>query len=313
MTVVWVDSWKLTLVIFQFAGKMEDILNDKHSVETSELIDIPRESLTHKESGMQISVKMEVDQIDEGPREMEDIIHEKLEPIHTLQLTDKLKESLLEEESVASNSIKREGDQSADNLSTDINNQTEATLQPNQSRFEVDVNQIESVTAEDQDADIQSLGLTVYNQSALERGIWDQVERETRKREAQQELANVSSKLKLAEEQLKRVEATKGIKRSILQSALEEPVRKKQNTAALKKHQEVTKEKVEELRLKQAKLKAQLSNKVQSKTDEVGEESERERKIRMGEMTPFGTTANAASRYVTFRYPTIMFWLRHCP
>ncbi|KAJ1527811.1 hypothetical protein ONE63_007757 [Megalurothrips usitatus] len=160
------------------------------------------------------------------------------------------------------------------------------------SRFEVDVNQIESVGTESQDADIQSLGLTVYDQNTLERGIWDQVEKETRKREAQEELANVSTKLKLAEEQLKRVESAKGAKRSILQSALQEPSSKK---SSIKKHQEVTQEKVKELRSKQAELHARLSGAKTSKGSESIEETERDRKIRMGEMTPFGTALNASS------------------
>ncbi|KAK3909425.1 DNA excision repair protein ERCC-6 [Frankliniella fusca] len=162
-------------------------------------------------------------------------------------------------------------------------------------RFEIDVNQIQNVTVDDQDADIQSLGLTVYNQSTLEQGIWDQVERETRKREAQEELANVSTKLKLAEEQLKRVESAKGIKRSILQSALEEPSQKKSNKTVLEKHKDITNEKVKELQLKKAKLQAKLNNKDSIEKDQSAEESERDRKIRMGEMTPFGSTLSGPS------------------
>lgn len=164
-------------------------------------------------------------------------------------------------------------------------------------KFEVDVNQIEAVKVEEQDTDIQTLGLTVFNQSTLEKGIWDQVERETRKREAQEELFNVTSKLKLAEEQLRRVSAAKGSKRSILQDALEEPSKKKPNSSTLIKHQDIAQENIKELRLKQAELKSRLSSTNAIKGVDHNLESERDRKIRMGEMTPFGTPLNAASRY----------------
>lgn len=278
---------------------MEGIINENDLTGASQLIDNSRESSYLQESEMLTStIKMEQDQLSIDPNELKGDVDEKIEPVLPSQVIDIPKENFPDEKKVTLNSSDAEQDQSGEYVASDTNSQSKATSQKSQSKFEVDVDQIESVTVEDQDADIQSLGLTVYDQSALERGIWDQVERETRKREAQQELANVSSKLKLAEEQLKRVEATKGVKRSILQSALEEPARKKPNSTVLKKHQDVTQEKVKELRLKQAELQARLSNKVQTKSNEAAEESERDRKIRMGEMTPFGTTANAASRYV---------------
>ena len=168
------------------------------------------------------------------------------------------------------------------------------------SKFEVDVNQIETASLADQAAEIESLGLTVYDQSTLERGIWDQVEKETKRRETQEELANVSSKLKLAEEQLKRVASSKGVKRSILQSALEEPLKKRPDTGVLKTHKEIAQKQLKDLRLKQAELQEQLSSrkKVVSKNDASKGESERDRRIRLGEMTPFGTMLSAPSRFV---------------
>lgn len=172
------------------------------------------------------------------------------------------------------------------------------------SKFEVDVNQIETASLEDQAAEIKSLGLTVYDQSTLERGIWNQVEEETRRREAQAQLVNVSSKLKLAEDQLKRVESVKGVKRSLLQSALEGPSRKRSDTGVLKIHKEITHKRINELRLKQAELQGKLSSckKISAKNDVFKGESERDRKIRMGEMTPFGTMLGAPSRSVFIQF-----------
>ena len=174
----------------------------------------------------------------------------------------------------------------------------------------VDVTRLKRSTLDENDAtggDEGLLGLDVFNQEDLERGIMEQVdtaleeeERKRRRKRAERELKSVRSEISEVEKDLEKTE--KGMakleKMEKEGSMLFGEVQKDWDT--LGKHKEVKRNQLKTLKAKRKRLEKVLSGK-EGEADEEGailgdvfgdkkrKETERERKIRLGEITPFGT------------------------
>lgn len=186
----------------------------------------------------------------------------------------------------------------------------------NLDKFTVNMAVIETVPEEQQDSELKDLGLSVYDQETLEKGVLQQVDRalEDQKRKqamekVEKELKNISDEIQSHEQNIKKNET---LARALLAAGAEGL----QRSALIKKDTEVKQKQLKVLHIKHTgleKKRAQLLaaednlENVLSGEDDDGDdkhpkavsdllgnesgrkETEMEKKIRLGEMTPFGT------------------------
>ncbi|XP_046989241.1 DNA excision repair protein ERCC-6-like isoform X2 [Schistocerca americana] len=189
----------------------------------------------------------------------------------------------------------------------------------NLDKFMVNMAVIETVPEEQQDSELKDLGLSVYDQETFEKGILQQVDRavEDQKRKhamekVEKELKNVSDEIQSHEQTIKKNETlarallaagAEGLQRSIL-IRKDTELKQKQLKVLHVKHTGLEKKRLQ-LSLPET-TEDKLEN-VLSGEDDDGDnrhckgladllgndggrkETEMEKKIRLGEMTPFGT------------------------
>ncbi|XP_049854885.1 DNA excision repair protein ERCC-6-like [Schistocerca gregaria] len=189
----------------------------------------------------------------------------------------------------------------------------------NLDKFMVNMAVIETVPEEQQDSELKDLGLSVYDQETFEKGVLQQVDRavEDQKRKhamekVEKELKNVSDEIQSHEQTIKKNETlarallaagAEGLQRSIL-IRKDTELKQKQLKVLHVKHTGLEKKRLQ-LSLPET-TEDKLEN-VSSSEDDDGDnrhrkgladllgndggrkETEMEKKIRLGEMTPFGT------------------------
>ncbi|XP_069685202.1 DNA excision repair protein ERCC-6-like [Periplaneta americana] len=162
--------------------------------------------------------------------------------------------------------------------------------------FRVNRSQIKEEQLSDQNAELQSLGLSVYNQETLERGIIEQVDQALEQLDRQhleQKINNVADEILLCKQQLKKAEM-------LLKALNITGSTNQKQIITLKKEIDTKHKKLAELNSQAEVLQQQYSSfrgeegidvlhpAVTSLKINQQQESERERKIRLGQMTPFG-------------------------
>ncbi|XP_067005938.2 DNA excision repair protein ERCC-6 [Anabrus simplex] len=204
-------------------------------------------------------------------------------------------------------------------METAVNNGNEVTPENEATTgsldvFQIDINNIPSVAQSDQSAELQSLNLSVYDQETLERGILEQVDRaleqekQTRiKSQLEKDLENVADDILSCQRELEKNEAliksldkmgVAGQKQGIsIRKGIES---RKRQLQTLKVRQQVLTKKKEKLSATTAHENEVIECDADVIVDEEDndqtsgnlqqlEETEMERKIRLGEMTPFGS------------------------
>ncbi|XP_065352951.1 DNA excision repair protein ERCC-6-like [Cloeon dipterum] len=161
-------------------------------------------------------------------------------------------------------------------------------------KFAIDRTLIEEISQEDQDEEIQNLGISVYRQEALEQGILQQVDEALERQEKEQEeqkldkeIGCIATEIQLAEEQICKDD-------SLLRVLLSSGALRTQMTS-IRKEQEAKKKTLDELKERHKTLLQQkyslydYSEPKAEEKEEIKEETAEERMVRLGEMTPFGT------------------------
>ncbi|XP_043912706.1 DNA excision repair protein ERCC-6 [Protopterus annectens] len=185
-------------------------------------------------------------------------------------------------------------------------------LRRGQSLIHIDRKQIQAVECEDQAAELQGLGVDVYDQDVLEKGVLQQVDhaiteasKAAKRAEAEKEFQYVLDELRSCRQSLKQV--SKVVEQLTPYSNSSKDVKQKLESA--KRQQENKEKQLKKITAKQKRLQAFLSGKDAEKIEaelqddsdaEPGpsclnsilmptEDFEWEELIRTGHMTPFGT------------------------
>ncbi|XP_064478082.1 DNA excision repair protein ERCC-6-like [Ornithodoros turicata] len=177
------------------------------------------------------------------------------------------------------------------------------------STFTVDTSRILAIPEEEQAEELRGLGISVYNQMDLERGILDQMDQAVAEGERQKwekELAGVRKEIEKVKQRLSCLEKTlqAGTRAQIasrIAVASFDPVRKQQEDTVAALNKLEAKERLLLTRLGLVPLEGEASD-VESDGDTLDDdtmldlermfghvETEEERLIRTGQMTPFGT------------------------
>ncbi|KAF4528012.1 hypothetical protein B566_EDAN002195, partial [Ephemera danica] len=193
----------------------------------------------------------------------------------------------------------------ANTMNQPVNNtESEVKTAASTSGFHVDRTLIQEIQHDEQDDELQDIGisLSVYHQDDLEQGILAQVdqaleqqEREQEKRRLDKQIKEVSDNIRTTEQKLSQDDVMSRVKRGETIS-----IAKALNS---RQERERRQQELANLRCKQKELtgkRAALDGDTQDQAGGSGilekkaaEESEQERMIRLGEMTPFGTTLSA--------------------
>ncbi|XP_059482382.1 DNA excision repair protein ERCC-6-like [Neocloeon triangulifer] len=159
--------------------------------------------------------------------------------------------------------------------------------------FAVNLNLIEEVQQEDQDEEIQNLGLSVYRQETLEQGILQQVDEALERQEKEQEEQNLDSEIACIETEIRVAEEQVNKDQSLLRVLLDSGALRTQ-MVSIRKEQEDKRERLQKLKARQKALLQQKYSLYEPEVQdcqvkEKEEETAEEKMIRLGEMTPFGT------------------------
>ncbi|XP_021935615.1 DNA excision repair protein ERCC-6-like isoform X3 [Zootermopsis nevadensis] len=180
--------------------------------------------------------------------------------------------------------------------------------------FQVDRSQIEEAQLSDEAAELQVLGLSVYDQATLEKGIIQQVDQALEQLDRQQlevQMKTVADKIMTCKQELRKSETIlKALKVTGISSEKQAvSVRKSVETGhkelvALKDHADLLQQKYTNL-TGGGSIVTMTPDATSGKDKQ--QESEREHRIRLGEMTPFGnvlgnrlaTTGSQSTRGLT--------------
>nr|CAD7206718.1 unnamed protein product [Timema douglasi] len=162
---------------------------------------------------------------------------------------------------------------------------------PDEGVFCVDLSSIKAVSQADQAAELRALNLSVYDQEVMEQSVLQQVDLALEKRQLEKAIKEVCQDMRSSRQQQRKareVLATGGSKDQMMILGKEIETRHKK-LAALR---------AQLASLEDKRTKQESVHPTEDKTDllHVGVigETEAEHKIRLGEMTPFGTTLGSA-------------------
>nr|CAD7456218.1 unnamed protein product [Timema tahoe] len=152
---------------------------------------------------------------------------------------------------------------------------------PNEDVFCIDLSSIKAVSQVDQAAELQALNLSVYDQEVLEQSVLQQVDLALEKRQLEQTRTRLDKAIKDVCHEIRSCQQQQKKTREVL------------STGGSKGQDiETRHKKLTALRAQLASLKEKRAKQTEDVLH-VGE-TETEHKIRLGEMTPFGTTLGSA-------------------
>nr|CAD7435512.1 unnamed protein product [Timema monikensis] len=166
-----------------------------------------------------------------------------------------------------------------------------AARDPNEDVFCIDLSSIKAVSLSDQAAELKALNLAVYDQEVMEQSVLQQVDTALEKRQLDKAIKDVCQDIRSSQQQQRKAQevlATGGSKGQMMILGKEIETR----------HKKLTTLRAQLASLKEKRTKQESVQPTEDKTDllHVGVigETETEHKIRLGEMTPFGTTLGSA-------------------
>ncbi|XP_076449836.1 DNA excision repair protein ERCC-6-like [Babylonia areolata] len=204
-----------------------------------------------------------------------------------------------------------DGDQ--DEEETGLSNVTKDGL------FKVDTDLIPQASLDDQTSELEGLGLSVFNQDEFEQGVMKQVDKAMAKDEAvrlkrilNKELLSISDDMKLVESELEHIRKSE----SSVQQQNSTPREIQRQLEAIRKQKENKLSHLKTLRVRQKMARIKLQKAEEAENQEINDdeeedgcatdklldglsgkpkkESKRDRMIRLGLMTPFGTVVKTA-------------------